>query len=249
MHRRWGRIKVRYMKVEKRITALLLSAVIILGLTACSGGTKLKIEQPKSVSAVDNDAEEPVTVAIESSENVNGKRFAFTLTEFTEHYNSIKKMIGDNDLIIMNKWSKMGVPETDNHGVEIQYYYYDDENVNITATVETESGKLMNIGVGTTMSNFMAQESGENNSDDIIRKAAVVTAAAGSFGTDKIDTLQDVFYQLATGSEDSLWYEGFVFTLSTKDDKQDSKNGVMLFRVFPISAELKKEWKLTEYKK
>ena len=56
------------------------------------------------------------------------------------------------------------------------------------------------------------------------------------------------FYQLATGSEDSLWYEGFVFTLSTKDNKEDSKNGIMLFRVFPISTDLKKEWKLTEYK-
>ncbi len=235
------------MKIAKRITALLLSAVILLGLTACSGGAKLKIDQPKSISAADDDAE-PVTTAIEPSENVNGKRFAFTLAEFTERYNSTKKLIGDQDLIIMEKWSKMGVPETDNHGVEIQYYYYDGENVNITATVETESNKLMNIGVGTTMSNFMAQESGENNSDDILRKAAVAADSAGSFGTDKIDTLQDVFYQLATGSEDSLWYEGFVFTLSTQENKQDSKNGVVLFRVFPISMDLKKEWKLTEYK-
>ena len=235
------------MKIGKRITALLLSAVIIFGLTACSGGAKLKIEQPKSISAVDDDAE-PVTTAIEPSENVNGKRFAFTLAEFTERYNSTKKLIGDKDLITMNKWSKMGVPETDNHGVEIQYYYYDDENVNITATVETESNKLMNIGIGTTMSHFMAQESGENNSDNILRRAAIAAESAGSFGTDKIDTLQNVFYQLATGSEDSLWYEGFVFTLSTKDNKEDSKNGIMLFRVFPISTDLKKEWKLTEYK-
>ncbi len=163
------------MKIGKRITALLLSAVIIFGLTACSGGAKLKIEQPKSISAVDDDAE-PVTTAIEPSENVNGKRFA----------------IGDKDLITMNKWSKMGTPETDNHGVEIQYYYYDDENVNITATVETESNKLMNIGIGTTMSNFMAQESGENNSDNILRRAAIAAEAAGSFGTDRIDILQNI---------------------------------------------------------
>ena len=108
------------MKIGKRITALLLSAVIIFGLTACSGGAKLKIDQPKSISAVDDDAE-PVTTAIEPSENVNGKRFAFTLAEFTERYNSTKKLIGDKDLITMDKWSKMGVPETDNHGVEIQY--------------------------------------------------------------------------------------------------------------------------------
>ena len=229
------------MKIEKRITALLLSAVIIFGLTACSGGAKLKIEQPKSISAVDDDAE-PVTTAIEPSENVNGKRFAFTLAEFTERYNSTKKLIGDKDLITMKKWSKMGVPETDNHGVEIQYYYYDDENVNITATVETESNKLMNIGIGTTMSHFMAQtETGEEAIYKFDNNVVI--------GEITIDTLQNVFYQLATGSEDSLWYEGFVFTLSTKDNKEDSKNGIMLFRVFPISTDLKKEWKLTEYKK
>lgn len=238
------------MKKLKGITALLLSVLFLLSLAACSkDNVKLDIEQPKSIAAAENGGEEePVSDAIEASDNVNGKRFTVTLHEFTERYNGAKRILGDTDLIMEGNWRKMGDPQTDNKGVEFQYYYYDDYNVNITATVETESEKLMNIGVGTTMSHFMAEESGENNSDNILRKAALMADAAGCFGSDKIDTLQDIFYQIATGAEDNLWYEGFVFTLSTKENKTDSKNGIMLFRIFPVTEDLRKEWRLTDYK-
>lgn len=237
------------MKNLKGITALLLSVVFVFCLSACSKDSiKLNIEQPKSISAAEDGEDTPVSDTIEASENVNGKRFTITLHEFTERYNAAKRRVKDTDLINEGKWRVMGDPQTDNNGIEVQYYYYDDHNVNLTATVETESGKLMNIGVGTTMSHFMAEESGENNSDDVLRKAAFMADAACGLGSDKIDTFQDIFYQIATGQEDSMWYEGFVFSLSTKDNKSDSKNGIMLFRVFPITNDLKKEWNLSEYK-
>ena len=237
------------MKKIKGITALLLSAVFVLSLAACSkDSVKLEIDQPKSISTIEDGEEAPVSDAIEASENVNGKRFALTLHEFTVRYNTAKRLVKDTDLIIEGNWREMGDPETDNKGIDFQYYYYDDHNVNITATEEIESGKLMNVGVGTTMSHFMAEESGENNSDNILRKAALMADAACCFGSDKIDTLQDIFYQIATGPEDSLWYEGFVFSLSTKENKTDNKNGIMLFRVFPVTDDLRKEWRLTDYK-
>ena len=227
----------------------MLSALFVLSLAACSkDSVKLNIDQPKSISTMEDGEEAPVSDAIEASDNVNGKRFALTLHEFTVRYNTAKKLVKDTDLIMEGNWREMGDPETDNKGVDFQYYYYDDHNVNITATVETESGKLMNVGVGTTMSHFMAEESGENNSDEILRKAALMADAVCCFGSDKIDTLQDIFYQIATGPEDSLWYEGFVFSLSTKENKTDSKNGIMLFRVFPVTEDLRKEWRLTDYK-
>ncbi len=237
------------MKKLKGITALLLSAVCVLSLAACSkDSVKLEIDQPKSISTIEDGEEAPVSDAIEASENVNGKRFALTLHEFTVRYNTAKRLVKDTDLIMEGNWREMGDPETDNKGIDFQYYYYDDHNVNITATEEIESGKLMNVGVGTTMSHFMAEESGENNSDNILRKAALMADAACCFGSDKIDTLQDIFYQIATGPEDSLWYEGFVFSLSTKENKTDNKNGIMLFRVFPVTDDLRKEWRLTDYK-
>ena len=237
------------MKKIKGITALVLSALFVLSLAACSkDSVKLNIDQPKSISTMEDGEEAPISDAIEASDNVNGKRFALTLHEFTVRYNTAKKLVKDTDLIMEGNWREMGDPETDNKGVDFQYYYYDDHNVNITATEEIESGKLMNVGVGTTMSHFMAEESGENNSDEILRKAALMADAVCCFGSDKIDTLQDIFYQIATGAEDNLWYEGFVFTLSTKENKTDSKNGIMLFRIFPVTEDLRKEWRLTDYK-
>ena len=163
------------MKKIKGITALVLSALFVLSLAACSkDSVKLNIDQPKSISTMEDGEEAPVSDAIEASDNVNGKRFALTLHEFTVRYNTAKKLVKDTDLIMEGNWREMGDPETDNKGVDFQYYYYDDHNVNITATEEIESGKLMNVGVGTTMSHFMAEESGENNSDEILRKAALM---------------------------------------------------------------------------
>ena len=56
------------MKKLKGITALLLSAVFLLSLAACSkDNVKLDIEQPKSITAAENGGEEePVSDAIEA---------------------------------------------------------------------------------------------------------------------------------------------------------------------------------------
>lgn len=237
------------MKIVKAISAIITAAAVIISLAACSDdGFKLSINQPKSIATADDATPEVETIAIEESNNVNGKRFSFTLYEFTERYNAAKRQLGDTDLIIAGNWRENGEPQTDNNGIKIRYYYYDDYNVNITATVEVESEKLMNIGCGTTMSNFMAQESGENNSDAVLRKAALMAEAACCLGEDELDNLQDIFYQITTGSENMLWYQGFVFSLSTQEDKNNSKNSIMLFRVFPVTPSLKDEWKVTEYK-
>ena len=80
----------------------MLSAVFLLSLAACSkDNVKLDIEQPKSIAAAENGGEEePVSDAIEASNNVNGKRFTVTLHEFTERYNGAKRILGDTDLIM-----------------------------------------------------------------------------------------------------------------------------------------------------
>ncbi len=235
----------------KRLAAVIVLSGLMLSAAACSQGVKLNIEQPKSIATDDeakNAGTENETAAVEPSDNVNGKRFSVTLYEFTERYNSAKRLLGDTDLIIAGNWRENGEPQTDNNGIKIQYYYYDDYNVNITATVEVVSGKLMNVGCGTTTSNFMVQEDGKNNSDNVLRKAAIMAEAACCFDENELDNLQDIFFRITTGTEDSLWYEGFVFSLSTQEDKSNSKNSIMLFRVFPISSELKKKWEITEYK-
>lgn len=241
------------MKNIRMIVAVLVSALIIAGLSSCDSqksDNQLKsIEKPKTSATADE--AENLTVAtnsVEKCSNVNGMRFNMTLREFTVKYNNELKNQGEKTQIALNKWQKSGDVEKDNNGVEVQYCYYDDEKFNLTASVEAKSEKLLNIGLGTTLTQFMGTTDNQNNSDIILSKAALMAQAVCGFPEGSSAVLQDIFYRTTTGSNDTLWYKGYVFHLSTKEDKSDSKNNIMLFRVFPVTDELKEEWKLVEYK-
>ena len=228
-----------------------LAAVLIFVSASCgkqASGNKLKnIERPDAAATTD-EAERATSPegAVEHSSNVNGARFGMSLGEFTEKYNyAIEKGEGKTRLFFAN-WRKSSDTETDNNGVAIQYWYYDDTDVSFTATVEVKTDRLLNIGVGTTMSRFMGTTGDQNNSDLILAKAALMAKTVCRFPQGSESMLQDIFYRTTTES-DTLWYDGYVFNLSTKEDRNDSKNNVMLFRVFPVTDELKEEWKLTEY--
>lgn len=228
-------------------TFLSLIAAIIMVLSACSKeGKPLKIDNPNSST---NDEILPAfnEKSVESSPNVNGMRFTMTIDDFTDSYNEFKREKGEQDLISKDKWKQKDGVARDNNGVEIKYFYYDDDEVNFTATVEADSGKLLNIGCGTTMSTFMSQDENGNNSDRILYKAAVMAKTVCRFPTGSEGVMQDIFYRITTENIDSMWYQGFIFSLSTQEDKSDPKSNVMLFRVFPISETLKEEWNPQEY--
>ena len=174
-------------------------------------------------------------------------RFTLTLPEFTEKYNEIARRTDGILAINKEKGRVNGDVKTDTNGVEVRYYYYDETDTNFTVTVEVQTGKIMNIGCGTTMSNFVAQDDNSSNSDKILKKSAIMAAAVCQFPTDSLDVLQDIFYRTTFDSSSSFWYQGFIFTLSTQENKSDSEKSVMLLRVFPVKDELKDEWKVTDY--
>ena len=156
-----------------------LAAVLIFVSASCgkqASGNKLKnIERPDAAATTD-EAERATSPegAVEHSSNVNGARFGMSLGEFTEKYNyAIEKGEGKTRLFFAN-WRKSSDTETDNNGVAIQYWYYDDTDVSFTATVEVKTDRLLNIGVGTTMSRFMGTTGDQNNSDLILAKAALM---------------------------------------------------------------------------
>ena len=237
------------MKKFGKTIAILLVFCTVLTASACKNQSESikDTKQPAGISTRDEAEIPEMTNAVETSANVNGLRFTLDIFEFTQNYNSAKKTLQQNDLIFYGNWRKQGESETDDNGVEIQYYYYDDINVSFTATVEVKSGKIMNIGCGTTMSTFMGQTDGGHNSDLIPAKAALMAQTVCQFPEESREVLQDIFFRITTESNDTLWYKGFVFHLSTKEDPSDSKNNIMLFRVFPISQALREEWKLEEY--
>lgn len=185
--------------------------------------------------------------SVEKSENVNGMRFTLTLEEFSEKFNKIKRSLGESDLINVDDWKLNGDPSADENHVALRYYYYNSDSYNLTATVEDESKMLVNVGLGTTISSFMSDEGNAETSNKTLENAAIMAEAACQFPIGSESFLQNVFYRIATDSVDSVWYQGFVFSLSTQESKTDSKSSIMLFRVFPVSDELKDEWELEEY--
>lgn len=233
-----------------RITAVSLAIVtvlLIVFISSCNNRSKKTDEDIKDAT-FDEIVESVRDDAIENSDNVNGARFNSTLLDFTMRYNEAKKSRGENnDLIMEGKWKKNGDESSDDNGVKIQYYYYDEENTNFTATVEVESQKLLNIGFGTTMSYYMGQTDEINNSELALEKAALMAQAVCHYKNDSTDMLKEVFRQTTADENGTLWFQQCVYKLDTQQDKKDSKNDIMLFRVFPISDRLKAEWKLKEY--
>ena len=155
-----------------RITGLVVAAAIIVTLVFISSCNKGKGE--KEATDVKSTYDEVIvstdSKAIESSSNVNGMRFGSTLEDFTTLYNECKRNMGENDLIMLGNWQKHGKETADDNGVKIQYYYYDDDNTNFTATVEVDTNKILNIGFGTTMRYFMGQTDGKNNDDSVLEE-------------------------------------------------------------------------------
>ena len=233
-----------------RITAVFLAIVtvlLIVFISSCNNRSK-KTDDDIKDATFDEIVESVRDDAIENSDNVNGARFNSTLLDFTLRYNEAKKSRGENtDLIMEGKWKKNGDESSDDNGVKIQYYYYDEENTNFTATVEVESQKLLNIGFGTTMSYYMGQTDEINNSELALEKAALMAQAVCHYKNDSTDVLKEVFRQTTADENGTLWFQQCVYKLDTQQDKKDSKNDIMLFRVFPISDRLKAEWKLKEY--
>lgn len=233
-----------------RITAIVIAVVVVLlivFISSCNKQGSKPEQHPESKATYEEVLASTDSMAIEDSNNVNGKRFSSTLENFTKLYNASRQNAGEKDLLQMKNWQKHGSESKDANGVKIQYYYYNDKNTNFTATVEVESNKILNIGFGTTMSYFMGQTDQIYNSDMVLEKAALMAQTVCKYENGSTDVLKNVFRKTTVNENDTIWFQGCVYKLDTQQDKKDSKNSIMLFRVFPVSDKLKEEWKLKEY--
>lgn len=233
----------------KKLLVLCAAVCVVCALSGCSSSTNnnAAVPAPDKISTLDEAKIEQDPYAIEESPNVNGMRYNLTLEQFSLKYNEMLKEMGSLEMINGKGWQKNGEATTDLNGTQIQYYYYDAMKINFTATVEVQTNKIMNIGLGTTMSNYVSIENGKSYSDTVLMKSAVMAAAAGGYTIDMVNVLQDVFYKTTFEKNDEIWYDGSVYCLSTSEDKGNSERSTMLFRVFPVKDELKNEWNIVEY--
>lgn len=226
------------------ITNLIIFALIISG---CTEKNILNdVSEPSRFSATSDEVKPTMNQgAVEESGNVNGMHYTASLGEFTRRYNTIMMDTGGTDYLYSENWHKDSEVKSDNNGIKYQTYYYNQEYFTLTISIETQTNKIMSIGLGTLMNTYVNVEN--ESSSKILHACAIMAAAIGNFDEKSLDTLQDIFYRTTYEEASALYYQGNVFTLSTNVDKTDSKNSTMLFRIFPITDDLKKDWKLLEY--
>ena len=162
----------------KKSLVLIVAAILMLSLFGCSDKKNADVsdvvDAPDKFSTLDEAKVTENPNIRKESENVNGMCYAITLEEFTYNYNEMLKEAGNLDMINPKGWKMLGSPQNDANGTEYQYYYYDADKISFTASVETKTNYIMNIGLGTTMSNFVSIENEKNNSDTILMKSAVM---------------------------------------------------------------------------
>lgn len=234
----------------KKIFYSLISFALIamtVVFSSCSGSVAENIAKPQNIATYDELKPTQSATAATESRNVNGMCYTSNLQEFSSRYNNIMMETGGTDYLYTANWKKQGDIKKDSNGVEYQLYYYNRELFTITASVEVESGCIMNVGCGTSMSNFVMQDDEQPNSDIILHSCAIMAAAVCGFGNGSLDVLQDIFYKTTFEDTDALWYEGNIFLLTMNKNKNDSSADTMLFRIFPISEALKNEWNVEEY--
>ena len=233
----------------KKLLLIALAGLMVIFAGCEKKEADIAVDKPNVVSTNDQIYPAKNERAVEESPNVNGLRFTQTLKEFTDLYNSKTLANGLSTTIEYSKWKKTKDGQQDLHGVEIEYYNYDDSGISLTATVEAQSQKLVNVGLGTTMSYFVGSTDNKPNSDQILLRSAILAESACQFPLGSTDVMQSIFYHLAVDKVESLWYQGYIFTLDTKEDNSNVKNSIMLFRVFPVKDDLKNEWKIQDYEK
>ena len=176
----------------KKTLVLIVAAILMLSLFGCSDKKNADVsgvvDAPDKFSTLDEAKVTENPNIRKESENVNGMCYAITLEEFTYNYNEMLKEAGNLDMINPKGWKMLGSPQNDANGTEYQYYYYNADKINFTASVETKTNYIMNIGLGTTMSNFVSIENEKNNSDTILMKSAVMAAAVSGMGINKADS-------------------------------------------------------------
>lgn len=229
----------------KKFIPILLAIVLLFSLSACESEKKVIVKgNPASLDEAFSYTKEN---AQEDSTNVNGKRYTINIENFTNRYNEIMFRSGGQDFIDVADWKRLGDVMKDANGVQYYCYYCYIDKIELTVAVETKSHKIMNIGCGTTMSNYVSIIDGEEKySDKVLMVAAAMAAAVGGYTSDDVELFEEIFNKTTFENKSSLVYENNIFNLTTSK-KEENNDRTMLFRYFPVTNEHISEWNIPNY--
>lgn len=234
----------------KKIVCFILCVLMVLSFTACKKETSQKSIMTDSSS--DQIAQSlhypaPKSLTYEESENNLGMRYIFTLEEFNTMLNDACKNLGTSDVdefFDFNNWKAMSENLTDDNGIKYSSYYYDTDTLTITAAVENESGKVLNLGCGTTYSEFVSSD--EDYQYTVMLTSAIIAMVAGGYTENDLEFLYCVFFDSAKNNERFFYHNGvYMMNLSKAEGEEGS---ALLFMTSPCKDEILEQWELTDYR-
>lgn len=189
----------------------------------------------------------PIVQNWEESNNATGARFDMTLKEYTEKFNEMYNSLGGgSQQIDFSQWQLQSEGQLDENGVAYDYYYYADDMVVLTATVEQDTDKIMNLGCGTTVSVFINEENAQYQTV-ILAMTGIMACVAGNYPVDNVTFFSNLFVDTITENNNSFWYNNCIYLLNVEEGETDDES-TMLFRIVAASDNIEKDWNLVNYK-
>lgn len=231
----------------KRFISIVMVALLIMSMCACGA----KDAESDNIIVEETQAQTlptPTTVTYEQSDNKLGARYIFTLEEFNTMLNLASKQLqGDSEsnkeAFDFDNWEIISKKLKDDNGVEYSSYYYATDTLTITAAVENESKKVMNLGCGTTYNEFVSGDVEFQNT--VMITSAIIAMVAGGYEQDALQFLYNIFYDSAKNSE-QFYYENSVYMMNLSSN-DESNQTVVLFMTSPCQDKILSEWGLTNY--
>lgn len=233
----------------KKFICVILVVLFVFSLTACNKETA-----NKSIMS-DSTADEastvrypvPVTLTYEESENNLGARYTFTLKEFNNMLNSACKNLGTSEVeefFDFSNWCVMSDNLTDDNGIKYSSYYYATDTLTISAAVENESGKVMNLGCGTSYEDFAKAQADYQYT--VMLTSAIIAMVAGGYTEKDLEFLYCIYFDSAKNNEKFYYHNGvYMMNISKSMDEEGS---ALLFMTSPCQEDIKGEWELTDYR-
>ncbi len=234
----------------KRFICIILALLFVFSLTACNKETSQK--SIMSDSTGDQEAftvkyPVPTTLTFEESENNLGARYNFTLKEFNTMLNDACENLGTNDIdefFDYSHWTVMSDNLTDDNGIKYSSYYYATDTLTISAAVENESGKVMNLGCGTSYEEFASADADYQYT--VMLTSAIIAMVAGGYTENDLEFLYCIYFDSAKNSE-KFYYHNGVYMMNISKSK-DEEGSALLFMTSPCQEEIKTSWELTDYR-
>lgn len=235
----------------KKLICLVLAVSMLFLFASCSDNKDTGSSQTEK-KVYDSTSDEagypyPIEQNWEESENVTGARFDMTLKEYTEKFNEMYNSLGGgSQQLDFSKWELQTEGQIDEKGIAYDYYFYADDKVVLTATVEQDSKKIMNLGCGTTVSVFINDEDTQYQAV-ILAMTGIMACVAGNYPVDNVTFFSNLYVDTISDNNNSFWYNNCIYLLNVEEGETDDES-TMLFRIVAATDDIEKEWSIVNYK-